>query len=289
MLRELLGRLIRKRDNAVGGPAEEVAEPGKKRSTKTNLLLLLVGGPALAVIAFAGTVTFLTSVKDTKQPPFNMKLVSNLPNRPPGDSRGSLPDTAQQAGQAAAQSLGSPSRGDISKDIPVPPAPATSPVSKQTAPLYVARRDGDTKVVGEFDPFKSEFQKKYEQAEKKEKRSHRGSGDADLSELEKGLRAGPVRQIMPVTQVLPPSPPPRELKLNVSGVVVSRDDSYALTDRGIIRVGSSIDSFHVEKIEFDKVTLRSKDNSNDVRYLFLIAKSVQPGSNTQAAAPISPR
>ena len=250
---------------------------------------MLVGGLALAVIAFAGTVTFLTSIKDTKQPPFNMKLASNLPNRPPGDSRGHCRTPRNRLDRRPHNLRGRLHAGDISKDIPVPPAPATSPVSKQTAPLYVAKRDGDTKVVGEFDPFKSEFQKKYEQAEKKEKRSHRGSGDADLSELEKGLRAGPVRQIMPVAQMLPPSPPPRELKLNVSGVVVSRNDSYALTDRGIIRVGSSIDSFHVEKIEFDKVTLRSKDNSNDVRYLFLAAKSVQPGSNTQAVAPISPR
>jgi hypothetical protein len=158
------------------------------------------------------------------------------------------------------------------------------------APVHVTRRDVDTKVVGEFDPFKSEFEKKYEQAQKKGKSSRRRSGgDGDLSELEKGLKAGPVKQIMPVQQMPPPLPSLRELKLNVDGVVVSRGDSYALTDRGIIRVGSSVDSFQVEKIEFDRVTLRSKDNNNDVRHLFLTAKNGQPGSNNQPVAPVAPR
>ena len=292
MLKDILARFNRKKaPSPESAPAGTVA-PSEKKSSKKSLAILVVMGLALAALAFAGTVTFLSSVKEVRQPPLNMTLTSNLPQRPSLAPASTVPGSTPPASAATMQPTVPPLPAGVMKPGPSPQVPPVAAAAARQAqqPVYVAKREVSTKIdsrpVGEFDPFKSEFAKKYEQDEKKKNRSHGRGSDPSLSELEQGLRSGPVRQVVMPPQA-PPPPPHKDIKLIVNGVVVSRDGSYAMTDRGIIRVGSSIDSFQVENIEFDRVTLRDKDNNSDVRYLFLTAKN-QPGTS-QAVTPINPR
>lgn len=287
----------RKKEGETPDTGAEAAEPSAASEPVTGrkkpFVLYVVIAVAVMALGFTLSGVFMTSGREAKQVPLNMKLGSNVPSHPTPDSPTPPADLTQQSGQVTQppSALPGASSGATANTNTHTAQPASATAGQAPAPL-IAKRDVDSKPVGEFDPFKSEFKKKYEDAEKKEKKGHsKHSGtDSSLSELEKGLKASPVKQMMPLVQMPPAPPPSKELKLNVHGVVVSRSDSYALTDRGIIRQGSSIDSFQVERIEFDKVTLRSRDNNNDVRYLFIAAKSTQSaGAGTAAVTQITPR
>jgi hypothetical protein len=290
MIRLILEYLRRKKatdSSKNASPQDQPAGAGRKTG-KMKLLIGVLAGVAVCAVGFVGSVTFLSSIKTTKEPPLQMKLASNLPKQSVPASQPGSHDMSQQPGvvyQSLPQSPGMPPQA--SKDAPGPQTPAPVGMAKQEQPAYIAKREVNTRPVSEVDPFKSEFQKKYEDAEKKDKKPRGKNGtDASLSELEKSLKAKP---LMPVAQIPPPLPIAKDLKLSIHGVVLSKGgDSYALTDRGVIKVGSNVESFRVEKIDVDTVTLKSRDNEKDVRNFYITAKTTQAGASG-AVTPIVPR
>lgn len=127
--------------------------------------------------------------------------------------------------------------------------------------------------VSEHDPFKSEFEKKYQTAVKKEK------GDS-LSDLEGSIKEAKLSPMPPITPPPPPPPPPppaKALKLVVFGTVLSPTDTYAITDVGVIRIGNTVESFIVESIKNDVVVLRQIDNKDEVRNIFVRARRQADG------------
>lgn len=172
-------------------------------------------------------------------------------------------DADKKDGQAQGTEPGKP-QGDSNA------VSQTSSSASQDANKVNPAKKAAVARVSEHDPFKSEFEKKYQAAIKKEK-------GGSLSELEGSIKEA--KLALPPAPLPPPPPAPKQLKLVVSGTVVSSKDTYAITDMGVIRVGNVVESFVVEDIKFDMVTLRQIDNKDELRNVFVKQdRSRQPGT-----------
>lgn len=310
MLRKLLEGLrnMRKKGVEAQPPADEtgkvnpVSESSEPPKTAKALpwMAFLAAGVVMLVAGFVTYVTIAKFITDRKDPPSfasqkdtGMQSVhaSNLPQRPiPSLQQDNTLQftTAGEKGDASAKTV--PGQGYQYPTVLPPPEKQPAQIAmKQDAP---PKKELSNKPISDYDPFKAEFEKKYQEAEKKEKRQNHRNGDTDgLRELERSINRTPSPFVQPVVQMPPPPPPPlKDIKLLVSGVVISKNDAYALTDRGIMRVGSDVDTFTVKKITFDTVTVQGRENDKDVRNVNITGKSAHAGANsTQTAPQVTPR
>ena len=302
MLKQLFQKLRDKKSEVTSstvadGMAEGSAlgKPGAdgKLNRKVRFIIIAAAGILTVVVGFVTGATVLRSLNDHKEQPaltiHRTAIVSNLPKYETTPLQQTLEeDTPHLTGdhQAAAvqnekgTTAATSAPEETSKQFPV----------NQESPVKIAKKEAGARPVAEFDPFKTEFQKKYEEAEKKEKKTrNRNSSNngGDLTRLEEMVKASSVKPAAPVVQ-LPPSPPPlKDLRINIYGVVVSKKDTYALTDRGVIRTGSDVDTFRVERIEFDAVTLISRENDKDVRNISITGRGSQSGTATPPVVPLT--
>ena len=272
-------------DDVLEGPSSERPLTGGKPNKKMRFFAI---GAAMILTVTVGFVTMnmiMQYLSDRKAPNLTAHRslnVSNLPARPATPLQDVL---KQNAGYASPDRSGA-AVNDNGATLPQQASQqpqATAPKEEQAT--KTAKKEAGSRPVSEFDPFKDEFRKKYEEAEKKEKRvRQRRSEGPGLAEMEKMIKPQ-TRPNIPVVQLPPSPPPPKELKLNVYGVVIAKGDAYALTDKGVLRAGGSVDAFKVEKVEFDAVTLVSKDNDKDVRSVPVTGRPA--GAGPHASTPLT--
>jgi hypothetical protein len=256
-----------------------------------KVLIFVTAGIIIVTAGFVLTVSVLSYLSDRREAPAFSSLRASRPSGTHGNPMAS-------SGLAETQPSGyTPPAGEAKEGNqrstarePVPPkgqAMSERSVSAET-PASIPQGNGlkkeaNAKPVSEYDPFKTEFLKKYEEAEKKEKKSKkRGGPDPSLTDLESAIKGTPQKPSLPVQPVtaLPVLPrKERELKLTVYGVVISKGDTYAISERGIIREGNTVDAFTVEKVEYEMVTLKNKDDDKDIRNVYVTPK----GSDGQKA------
>ncbi|MDA8103754.1 MAG: hypothetical protein M0Z71_00075 [Nitrospiraceae bacterium] len=269
-------------------PAEGLTD-GRKSGKKVKALILVTAAMAVSTAGFVLTVTVLNSLWDRRDPIAFSPLNVNRPSGTPGHSIGPQGLAESQPHSDAAAETGGERPGPAARESALPKGqvlPERSISPEKAAPIPQSnnlRKEANAKPVSEYDPFKTEFLKKYEEAEKKERKSKkRGGADPSLTDLEGAIQATPPRPSLPVQPVaaLPVLPhKEKELKLTVYGVVISKGNAYAISDRGIIRTGNAVDEFTVEKVEFEMVSLKNKDDEKDIRNVYVNPK----GSEGQKA------
>ena len=303
---EKSGKNLKATKTAAASPAMGAApggDSGKKPNKSLKALILASGAVIVCMTGFVLTVTILNHFRDSGEAPgFGAGTAvrfSNLPARPPAAPQQSgLPDQlpGQPQTHGAQEGKEPPPPGQPKSEHgsrheqPLAEKPAAAPVPPAVQGNII-RKEANTRHVSDYDPFKTEFLKKYKDAEKKEKRARRENiNEASLTDLESTIKGTSAK---PVAPVQPPLPPSKDLKLTVYGVVISRGDAYAISDKGIIRVGNNLETFTVEKIEFDTVTLKSRENEKDLRNIFVSANkdtqktTQQPGVYYPPGGPTS--
>ena len=298
MLKRLFERFRKKSEMTplapVGGTnqasmSEESRSVAQKSHSKMRLLAIGAAAILTVTVGFVTSATVLRFLHDNKEQPTltigKMADVSNLPKRQATSLHETLKEDAPHSpGEHPAVVL------QNDKETSAPQEASRQSHANQEQQVKLVKKEAGSRPVAEFDPFKAEFQKKYEEAEKKEKKAlHRNSDGQNLTKLEEMIKTSTTKSSAPVVQFPPAQPTPKELRLNVYGVVVSKKDTYALTDRGVIRMGSNVDTFKVERIEFDAVTLISKENDKDVRNISITGRGSQSGTATPPVVPLTVR
>jgi|GEM_PF-3910062 len=287
----------------------------RKSRRKAVFAAVAAVGVLVFIIGFVLSVNVLNFLADRRDSgprnAINIRPPSNLPvlNRnqqqiaeqsgqsPQGTGQGQAAQTATPGGsvQSPAASGAAPQdkiqhgpEGGRQSSVSDAAGGPSQPQGQTTPGPTAARREAPqaARQVSDFDPFKSEFLKKYVEAEKKEKRSSRSQDHGgDLADLEKTVKGAGKPVSLQAPPPPPPPPPPKKLSLSVSGVVISDSDTYAITDRGFLRVGNTIDGFVVERIEFYTVTLKDTDNPKDVKTLFVSRhkEKTTQGSGSESA------
>ncbi len=249
-------------------PSSPSTEPAGGGESKRLKALTFV---AMAVIFFVvgGVLAYnyyFFSEKGTPQ-----ELTLSRPYQPPTPANAPVATNGGDDARATGQNIQEDKQAQTQKGTSgsVPPNEGKQVVQNESSPVSQSPAKKGAMRVSEHDPFKSEFEKKYQAAVKKEKRLSGSLGDLEGSIKEAKLN-------LPPTPPPPPPPPaPKQLKLAVFGTVISPNDTYAITDMGVIRVGNVVESFTVESIKFDMVILRQNDNKDEVRNIFIKARGRQ--------------
>ena len=236
--------------------AQQSSQPLLKGRMKARGVKLLVFASLIVICFVIGGVLaynfYFSYDKDVRH-----QLELSIPNRQSLNTASNAPvptgDTPVKNEQTQGEPTGTTPQQQDTKQFQEP-SDGVQEKAKKAVPVRVS----------EHDPFKSEFEKKYQTALKKEKEP-----SSSLTDLEGAIKESKTAALPPLPPPPPPPPAPKQLKLSVYGTVVSSKDTYAITDIGVIRVGDVVEAFTVESIGFDVVTLRQNDNKNEVRNVFV--------------------
>lgn len=282
---------------------EKTAEPPKSVASKSKVFIMLGLASVAAVMAGFFLVYFLVvRINTPKEPEFTPKGMVTInsgfanaghgsPTSPQQDSphvQPGIPEPPTQPSSiqtGAAQSTVTPvpvvqsaspviatSTPTASTSVGSAPTSVQSPdlnTNKKVSVPVVASLNNTASRISNYDPFKSEFLKKYKDSGNNS-RNGRHNLD-DMKQLEDAIKESP-KPVMQIAPHPPPPPPPIkkiELKIVVSGIMDASNDKYALTDHGNVRVGNIVDGYMVDKITHDFVSFKHTLDEKDIRDVFV--------------------
>ncbi len=254
---QLLKRFSKKRDNPPADLKDEdnaSSQPSsdRRKSIKTKVLALSV---MLAVFALSFIVSYriFFNQTDSYVKQAGKTLVSHglQPVAPPGPAGENANHTAAAPPEQTNTTV--PTANPASRQ----PGQSVNAGQRAPASLPAARQvKAEKKTIPEYDPFKSEFKRKYAKAEE-----NSNSSGKTLKQLENAIK--------PSTTPSMPLMPNKKFELAVYGVFQSGNDIQAITNKGVLEKGDTLDNYVVERISLDSVTFVNELNVSDAHTVFV--------------------